>query len=133
MAEPLPGYSFDLLNDDIGRGTFGTVYKGLDKDKKPVALKRVGKEHKTSASTEAVKSHFIKSNINHDQIVKIYDVKSWRDSMWIIMEYCELGDLNKFSQCHTATMEDLLNKVKLMKQISTLYTFYTAKILCIET
>ena len=83
-----------------------------------MAIKRVGKEHKTSASTEAFKSHFIKSNINHDQIVKIYDVKSWTDSMWIIMEYCELDDLNKFSQCHTATMEDLLNKVKLMKQIS---------------
>ena len=60
MAEPLPGYSFDLLDDDTGTGTFGTVYKGLDKDKKPVAIKRVGKEHKTDASTEAVKSHFIK-------------------------------------------------------------------------
>ena len=38
----------------------------------------------------------MKENINHDQIVKVYDVKNWKDSMWIVMEYCDLEDLNNF-------------------------------------
>ena len=123
MTESVPGYAFDLLDDEIGHGGFGTVYKGLDRDRKTVAIKRLSKEHKANASTEAMKSYFIKNNINHNQIVKIYDVKFWKNSMWIIMEYCELGDLDKFFKCHTAAVKDLLPKVKLMKQISNAVQF----------
>ena len=123
MTESVPGYAFDLLDDEIGHGAFGTVYKGLDREQKAVAIKRLGKEHKANMSTEAVKSHFIKNNINHNQIVKIYDVKTWKNSMWIIMEYCELGDLDNFFKDHPATVKDLLLKVKLMKQISNAVQF----------
>ena len=123
----LEKYSVNFIDGELGRGGFGTVYKGLDKDKKTVAIKKVSKEHKTNASTEAAKSYFIKKKIDHNQIVKIYDVKSWRDSMWIVMEYCELGDLDQFFKRHIATVKDILTKVKLMKQISNAVQFLHSK------
>ena len=127
MPDLVLGYSVDFTDGELGRGGFGTVFKGLDRGKNAVAIKKVSKEHKSNASTEAYKSYSIKNKINHNQIVKIYDVKSWKNSMWIIMEHCELGDLDQFFKSHTATVKDLLTKVKLMKQISNAVQFLHSK------
>ena len=90
------GYSVDLM-DELGRGAFGTVYKGVsDVDQTVVAMKKVSKMNKRKASMEAVRFHYMKDTIDHENIVKVYDVKSWKDSMWIMMECCDLGDLNDF-------------------------------------
>ena len=89
------GYSIDFLRE-LGRGGFGTVYRGYDDDGNTVAIKKVSKSDRHNASAEAVKLHFLTENIRHENIIKVDNVKTWKDSMWIVMEYCNFGDLNNF-------------------------------------
>ena len=53
-------------------------------------------EDRKKASSEAVKFYRLKNNVHNDHVIKVYDVKRWKDSMWIMMEFCNLGNLNKF-------------------------------------
>ena len=96
-TEPLNihGYSVDLLRE-LGRGAFGTVYRGNDSHGNNFAIKRVCKSDKKMASKEAFKLHFMKENICHENVIDVLDVKTHGDSMWIFMEFCDLGDLNQF-------------------------------------
>ena len=52
-----------------------------------------------------------------DHIIKIYDVKYLNSAVWIIMEYCDLGDLNNFFKNHATMVHCTESKVKLMRQI----------------
>ena len=78
------GNKVDLL-DELGRGGFGTVYKGTNRFGKTIAVKKINKKERTKASAESVKFHYLKRIISHRQIVDVYDVKSRDDSMWIMM------------------------------------------------
>ena len=94
------GYHVDILQE-LGRGGFGTVFKGFDSTADAVAVKKVAinspNDHdKKKAIAEAVKFHFLKENVSHDHVIKVYDVKKWRESMWIMMDFCDQGDLNNF-------------------------------------
>ena len=72
--------------------------------------------------------HYLKDTIVHENVVSVFDVQTARDAMWIIMEYCDLGDLNDF---HTNYGDILFNttqaKVILMKQIANGVAFLHSK------
>ena len=58
-------YKVNLLQE-IGRGAFGTVFKGLDKDDNVVAVKKVAtmtKKDKRKASGEAMKFHCLREKL----------------------------------------------------------------------
>ena len=110
------GYEVDLL-DELGRGAFGTVYRGYNRWGRTIAIKRASKRDKAKASGEAVKFHYLKQIAFHDHIIKVYDVKSQNDAMWIMMEYCDLGDLNQFFQRYEVSLIHITFKTELMRQI----------------
>ena len=112
------GYTVDFM-EELGRGAFGTVYKGYNHDDNIVAIKKVSKIEKRKASSEACKFYYLKQkDLQENQhIVRIDDVKQYKDSMWIIMEYCDLGDLNNFFKKHNRSLQCIGQKVKLMRQI----------------
>ena len=110
------GNKVDLL-DELGRGSFGTVYMGCNKWGKEIAIKKVSKMDKAKASGEAVKFHYLKQIAFHDHIIKVYDVKSQNDAMWIMMEFCDLGDLNQFFKGYEIPLQHITFKTELMKQI----------------
>ena len=112
------GYTVDLL-DELGRGGFGTVYKGFNRQSaETVAMKKVSKMEKKKATTEAGRCYYLKEKIVHRNIVTVFDVKSWKDAMWIIMEYCDQGDLNDYFINNNAATKDVERKAKVMKQIA---------------
>ena len=117
MVEAL-GYSIDFLRE-LGRGGFGTVYRGYDEEvtRPEAAIKKVSKADKKAASTESVKYHFVKERILHENVIKVYDVKSWEDSMWIVMEFCDLGDLNSFFSKYHQKL-DFEKQLSIMTQIA---------------
>ena len=111
------GYKLDFLQQ-LGRGGFGTVFKGFHETKNTVAIKQISKAERKKAIAEAIKFHFLKEkNLLHEHVIKVYDVQTWKDSMWIVMEYCDLGDLDKFFQKFNTKL-GMKERVNLMRQIS---------------
>ena len=114
------GYTVDILQE-LGRGAFGTVYKGYDKGKNAIAVKKVAigneREDRKKASSEAVKFHVLKNNVRNDHVIKVHDVKKSGNSMWIVMEYCDLGDLNNFFIKHLQKIDTKV-KLNIMGQIA---------------
>ena len=114
------GYKIDMT-DELGRGAFGTVYKGFGKYNSTVTVKKIctgTEEDRKTASKEALKFQYMKDidvQVN-DHITKIYDVKYQQNSVYIIMEFCDLGDLNQFFKKHSSGL-NTDSKAKLMRQI----------------
>ena len=99
------GYKINLINE-LGRGAFGTVYEGKRQNDSVVAVKKIctgTKEDRRKASTEALKFHYLKDKLlqGNVHVMKIYDVKYLQHAVWIVMELCDLGDLNKFFKKNT--------------------------------
>jgi len=87
-----------IITDIIGRGTFSIVYKGIHRDlNMPVAIKMMRhdlvlepeflKNFKNEATTIAA--------LNHDNILKVYDIEEVYKTIFIIMEYLEGEPLSK--------------------------------------
>ena len=80
------------------------------------------KEDRRKASGEAMKFHCLREKLGQNQqnenIIQIFDVKYFRDAMWIMMEFCKLGDLNRFFRTHSHMQGSVETRVKLMLQIA---------------
>ena len=121
------GFRLNLVQE-IGRGGFGTVYKGYNIDGRIAAVKKVSKRDRKKAASEAVRFHYLKETIIHPNVVTVFDVKTGDDAMWIIMEYCDLGDLNDFHKHYGDTaLRDIKSKVVIMRQIATGVAFLHSK------
>lgn len=106
----------------IGMGSFAEVRIGYDKGSGDQVAIKVMKKNKRD--TELMRSvecemNFISKNIDHENIVKTYDVFDTRDNLFIVMEYMPGGMLydilaneGQFSEKHAASiMRDLLEAV----------------------
>lgn len=89
-------YEYDI-NNIIGRGAFSTVYKGFcTLTKMDVAIKiieyDVVKNYILENEIEIMK--YIKNN-PHPNIIKCYDIYDKQNQVFIVLEYCDTGDLSK--------------------------------------
>ncbi len=107
------------LGDEIGHGSFGDVFKGVDADERQIAAKRIStQKHKMAASKEIV--NFYKLPHGNKHIIHFLDVIHQRNNVWLIMEYCNIGDLNAFFQCHyTQSLKESEAKLHYCLQIAT--------------
>ena len=87
-----------ILEKCIGRGSFGEVYLTTKKgSNQKFATKKFEREEieKTEAMKYLKNEIIILQNLKHPNIVKFEDVKKTKKHFYIVMEYCNGGELSK--------------------------------------
>ncbi|KRX00607.1 Protein kinase-like domain [Pseudocohnilembus persalinus] len=104
----LDQYLLDL-SQSLGSGQYGNVYKGYyyiqdensEKREKTLAIKETPCYQATSEESNAKKLTAISEikflkEIDHPNIIKFIDAKKTQHNIYLIMEYCNQGDLSRF-------------------------------------
>lgn len=98
MTETLEGtknrrYIYDTKK--IGRGAFSKVYKGYQENSViEVAIKKVEKEFIKENLMKRLRSEIaLMYTLEHENIVKLYDNVEDTEYCYLVLEYCEGGDL----------------------------------------
>ena len=82
------------INDPIGYGSFSMVFKGFSyKDRMPVAVKLITKVIDQKYFENEIR---IMQEINHPNILKLYKVIKKDGKIYLIIEYCNGGDLSNY-------------------------------------
>ena len=86
-------YRFSL-NALVGEGSFSKVYAGFNVSGEMVAIKVIETRSLDSYLRDQLRKEiFILENLNHPNIVKIYDVIETLNNVYVITEFCKEGDL----------------------------------------
>lgn len=83
--------------DKLGEGTYGEVFKALDKTKNiNVAIKKMRIENKEEGiPITALREMCILKHIRHENIVELYEIIQDIDKIYLIFEYVE-QDLKQY-------------------------------------
>ncbi|KAI9046632.1 hypothetical protein LZ554_009374 [Drepanopeziza brunnea f. sp. 'monogermtubi'] len=86
------------IDDEIGKGSFATVYRGVHQPTKGVVaiksvnLSKLNKKLKDNLYCEIE----ILKGLHHPHIVSLIDCRESSSHIHLVMEYCSLGDLSYF-------------------------------------
>lgn len=110
-----------ITHPNISKGAFASIHKGEHKyTRKTVAIKEIKVKNTNNLKNYVIRELEIHKNLNHPNIVKIYDIiiSNPENAVYMIMEYCEYGDLQKFQnktpfnekyiQCYMIQLRDAL-------------------------
>lgn len=95
-CDPNEFYEFDPIDDKIGEGAFGVVYKVKSKKFKFVrAMKKIAKEklNDPNDSESFVNEIKILQKLEHPNIIKIYELFEDDENFYIVTEYIGEGNL----------------------------------------
>ena len=90
---------FALENKILGKGSFGTVYLGMDLyNNKYVALKKIPSElMKDPQKIEALSNEIlISAGVDNVNLVRIIDLTDIENHKYIVYEFCNGGDLRRY-------------------------------------
>ena len=83
----------------FAKGAFSKIFLGYNKySNYKVAIKRIKVEDTNKLKPYVKREIELHSKLNHNNIVKMYDVimDEFNSCIYLILEYCKLGDLSKF-------------------------------------
>ncbi|KAJ1094128.1 hypothetical protein NDU88_007212 [Pleurodeles waltl] len=96
--------------DLIGHGAFAVVFKGRHKEKPEVevAVKCINKKNLAKSQTLLGKEIKILKELKHENIVALYDFQELSNSVYLVMEYCNGGDLADYLHTMRTLSEDTI-------------------------
>ena len=96
------------IKQKLGKGKFGLVKLGINKETKDkVAVKVMNKNNMDTSDLELVRTEIeIMKICQHPYIIKLYDIFENVDYIYIIMEYCQGGDLFSYLQKKKFVLEE---------------------------
>ncbi|KAF7219287.1 transcript variant X2 [Nothobranchius furzeri] len=96
--------------DLVGHGAFAVVFKGRHRKKTDweVAIKSINKKNLSKSQILLGKEIKILKELQHENIVALYDVQETPSSVFLVMEYCNGGDLADYLQAKGTLGEDTL-------------------------
>ncbi|XP_041919214.1 serine/threonine-protein kinase ULK2 isoform X1 [Alosa sapidissima] len=96
--------------DLVGHGAFAVVFKGRHKKKTDweVAIKSINKKNLSKSQILLGKEIKILKELQHENIVALYDVQETSNSVFLVMEYCNGGDLADYLQAKGTLREDTM-------------------------
>ncbi|CAH2008397.1 unnamed protein product [Acanthoscelides obtectus] len=86
----------------LGTGTYSKVYVVTDQTRKKLACKVVRKKDAGDAFITKFLPRELKivANIKHPNIVQVYQVIDTKQSVYMLMDFCEKGDLLEYIRMH---------------------------------
>ena len=83
--------NYFYYNKQIAQGSFSVIYRGYNiHDRTPVAIKKIIKQiYKKYINSEID----IMKTLDHTNILKLYDVITYKNTLYLVLEYCNKGDL----------------------------------------
>lgn len=115
--------------DLIGHGAFAVVFKGRHKTThKPVAIKSITK--KNLAKSQNLLGKEIKilqelTELHHENVVALLDCRESQHHVYLVMEYCNGGDLSDYLHSKGLLSEDTIKMF--LKQIASAMKALNAK------
>ncbi|CAH2222499.1 serine threonine- kinase ULK2 isoform X1 [Pelobates cultripes] len=96
--------------DLIGHGAFAMVFKGRHRKKTDwqVAIKSINKKNLSRSQLLLGKEIKILKELQHENIVALYDVQESPTFIYLVMEYCNGGDLADYLQAKGTLSEDTI-------------------------
>ncbi|XP_014454004.1 serine/threonine-protein kinase ULK1 isoform X3 [Alligator mississippiensis] len=96
--------------DLVGHGAFAVVFKGRHKEKPEVevAVKCINKKNLAKSQTLLGKEIKILKELKHENIVALYDFQELANSVYLVMEYCNGGDLADYLHTMRTLSEDTI-------------------------
>ncbi|XP_078480608.1 LOW QUALITY PROTEIN: serine/threonine-protein kinase ULK1-like, partial [Lampetra planeri] len=96
--------------DLIGHGAFAVVFKGRHKEKHDweVAVKCINKKNLAKSHSLLGKEIKILKELKHDNIVRLLDYQDLGGCVYLVMEYCNGGDLAEYLQSKGTLSEDTI-------------------------
>ena len=99
-----------LLVSKLGEGQFGTVYKGNHQKKnevyavKTIAKAKINSNPKLKKLFETEMS--VMGKIKHPNILRLHEYLETGNNYYLVIDYCNSGDLEKHVKTHKALGED---------------------------
>uniref|UniRef100_A0A5K3FBA1 Protein kinase domain-containing protein n=3 Tax=Mesocestoides corti TaxID=53468 RepID=A0A5K3FBA1_MESCO len=97
--------------DILGSGAFAIVYKGRFRDNKSqnVAIKQMIKgQNVLKSKTLLSKEISVLKDLNHEHIVRLYDHNISNSDVYLVMEFCNGGDLSEYLHCKKTLPEETI-------------------------
>lgn len=105
MGKVIDNYVLERI---IGRGQFGEVYKGYNKnDNADVAVKAVNRSKLKGKYYELLENEIkVLRSCENPNIIRLYDIKKTTNNIYLMLEFCNEGDLMQYLKLKKKLVEE---------------------------